>query len=278
MQISLLQEYLSLVGEQVSSALGLPRLSRHFSTLLVSFLFWNAIQYVISPIVSPLISKTYARGPQKEHLSTPNKHNQSSDRATNGDRVGPRRGVKSLKGWHSHSVALVHAIVIIPLAFQCLNLPALDGPRERAFGWDDKAGFVHAIASGYFLWDIFDAVAHFESIGFILHGIACFTVFSLSYRPFLTYYGPRFLLWELSTPFLNINWFFDRTGFKGGKIHLINGVSLLISFFSARLIYGTYMSYNFYQTALYNRAEIPAALFWTYAVGNVVLNGLNWFW
>ncbi|CAG8744287.1 6417_t:CDS:2, partial [Acaulospora colombiana] len=60
--------------------------------------------------------------------------------------------------------------------------------------------------------------------------------------------------------------------FKGGKIHLINGISLLISFFFARLMYGTYM------TALYNRAEIPAPLFWTYAVGNVVLNGLNWFW
>ncbi|CAG8780951.1 2225_t:CDS:1, partial [Acaulospora colombiana] len=83
-----------------------------------------------------------------EHLSSPNKHNSSSNRAANGDKAGSRRNVKSLKGWHSHSVALVHAIVIIPLAFQILNLPALDGPRERAFGWDDRAGFVHAIASG----------------------------------------------------------------------------------------------------------------------------------
>jgi hypothetical protein len=194
MQTSLLQEYLSPVGDYVSSALGLPRLSRHFSTLLASFLLWNAIQYVISPIVSPLISKSYARGTKKEHLSTPNKHNHASDRLENGDRAGPRRGPKSLKGWHSHSVALVHALVVIPLAFQCLNLPALDGPRERAFGWDDRVGFVHAIACGYviintvrllfvlitirsyFLWDIFDALAHFESIGFVLHGMPSFVI------------------------------------------------------------------------------------------------------
>lgn len=60
-------------------------------------------------------------------------------------------------------------------------------------------------------------------------------------RPFLAYYGPRFLLWELSTPFLNLNWFFDRTPLKGTKLHLVNGIALLVSFFSARLIYGSYM-------------------------------------
>jgi len=116
-----------------------------------------------------------------------------------------------------------------------------------------------------------------------------------SQRPFLAYYGPRFLLWELSTPFLNLNWFLERSYLKGTKIQLINGLALLASFFSARLVYGTYMvrvamnmcrnsfsydpqSYNFYKTIIYNRADIPAVLFWTYTFGNLLLNSLNWFW
>ncbi|KAG8759521.1 hypothetical protein FRC14_005735 [Serendipita sp. 396] len=37
-------------------------------------------------------------------------------------------------------------------------------------------------------------------------------------------------------------------------------------------------SYNFFRTTYLNRSEIPAALFWTYCIGNVLLNGLNWFW
>jgi hypothetical protein len=40
----------------------------------------------------------------------------------------------------------------------------------------------------------------------LLVGVACLFVYSGSYRPFLSYFGCRFLLWELSTPFLNIHW------------------------------------------------------------------------
>ena len=126
-----------------------------------------------------------------------------------------------------------------------------------------------------FLWDIFDSLLNYESIGFVLHGLfillsdnpglisssggmfdrllpqLCkFNVLQwrinaghlhLAQKPFLAYYGPRFLLWELSTPFLNLNWFLERTSLKGSKLHLINGISLLISFFFARLVYGSYM-------------------------------------
>ncbi|KIM30959.1 hypothetical protein M408DRAFT_38508, partial [Serendipita vermifera MAFF 305830] len=182
-----------------------------------------------------------------------------------------------LNGWYTRAVSMLHAVIVIPLAFQCLQLPALSGSRERVFGWDERVGFLHSIACG-FLWDILDAVLHFESIGFVLHGIACLTVFGLSYKPFLAYYGPRFLLWELSTPFLNLNWFFDRSPLKGTTIHFVNGLALLVSFFFARLVYGSYMSYNFYQSIIANRADIPPTLFWVYTFGNILLNGLNWFW
>lgn len=57
-------------------------------------------------------------------------------------------------------------------------------------------------------------------------------------RPFLNYYASVFILYELSTPFLNIHWFFDKVGMTGSKAQLYNGIVLLATFFSARLIWG----------------------------------------
>lgn len=56
------------------------------------------------------------------------------------------------------------------------------------------------------------------------------------------YYGPVFLLWELSTPFLNIHWFMDKVNMTGTAAQRINGLLLLFSFVTSRLLYGTYQS------------------------------------
>jgi hypothetical protein len=46
----------------------------------------------------------------------------------------------------------------------------------------------------------------------VVHGIACFLVYFLGFKPYLNYYGPIFLMFEISTIFLNIHWFCDKTG------------------------------------------------------------------
>jgi hypothetical protein len=44
-------------------------------------------------------------------------------------------------------VSMVHALIIIPLAFRALHVPALE--KDRAFGWDDRHGTLAAVACGY---------------------------------------------------------------------------------------------------------------------------------
>jgi TLC domain len=61
-------------------------------------------------------------------------------------------------------------------------------------------------------------------------------------RPFLNYYAPVFILYELSTPFLNIHWFLDKVNMTGSKAQWYNGMLLLSVFFSCRLIWGTWQS------------------------------------
>lgn len=54
----------------------------------------------------------------------------------------------------------------------------------------------------------------------------------------MNYYATVFILYELSTPFLNIHWFFDKLGMTGTKAQLYNGIVLLFTFFTARLVWG----------------------------------------
>lgn len=61
-------------------------------------------------------------------------------------------------------------------------------------------------------------------------------------RPFVNYYGPTFILYELSSPFLNFHWFFDKLGMTGSRAQLYNGILLLGTFFGCRLIWGTWQS------------------------------------
>jgi hypothetical protein len=132
----------------------------------------------------------------------------------------------------------------------------------------------------------------------------------------VNYYAPVFVLYELSTPFLNIHWFCDKVNATGGKVQLINGVILLITFAGSRLVYGSYASfqvnYDMYKAIQLSKvlkdtpplalsqfaklatspldasaevirfgpanAHIPTWLWASYFVSNTILNLLNWFW
>lgn len=137
-------------------------------------------------------------------------------------------------------------------------------------------------------------------------------------RPFLYYYAPTFLLYELSSPFLNIHWFMDKLGMTGSLPQLINGVVLISMFTAARLCWGTVSSVFVFrdiykawkhgiitpellasdaganpQLAAFMRSgtgkwgeilihavgqDVPTWLALSYLTSNLILNSLNWFW
>lgn len=118
-----------------------------------------------------------------------------------------------------------------------------------------------------------------------------------------------FILYELSTPFLNVHWFFDKLNMTGTKAQLYNGIVLLATFASCRLIYGSIQSIYVYidmWKAVHNSPDagyiaashlnstmtdpninmmafadgepIPVWLVALYTASNITLNSLNWFW
>jgi hypothetical protein len=119
----------------------------------------------------------------------------------------------------------------------------------------------------------------------------------------------NFVLYELSTPFLNIHWFLDKLNMTGSRLQIYNGIALLVSFFSCRILWGNYQSLRIYSdvlTALQaSNVEIPLAnnvtifehpdmkfnlagtwvimklpmwLVFVYLGSNTLLNFLNFYW
>jgi len=186
--------------------------------------------------------------------------------------------------------------------------------RGRVWGYTGAGGMIQGFAAGYFLWDLCVSTLHVGIFGWgmLAHAIAALVVFSLGFRPFVNFYAPTFILYELSSPFLNVHWFCDKLHLTGSRIQLYNGILLLFTFFGCRLVWGTYQSIRVYQdvwaaiqspgptiAALSNgtttasglgytgelemmRFEgegfVPVWLASTYLGSNIVLNTLNFYW
>jgi hypothetical protein len=87
-------------------------------------------------------------------------------------------------------------------------------------------------------------------------------------RPFVNFYGCTFILYELSSPFLNFHWFFDKLDMTGSKPQLYNGIALLVTFFSCRLVWGTYQSVRVYQ-------DVWKAVHHRPVGANIIIDALN---
>jgi hypothetical protein len=112
------------------------------------------------------------------------------------------------------------------------------------------------------------------------------------------------MLYELSTPLLNIHWFLDKAGMTGSSLQIYNGVALIVTFFAVRLVYGAYMSVQIYSdvwravhvncdiikgsnferqdrsisSKLMANCPLPSWLLLIYLGAHVTLNSLNVYW
>ena len=81
-----------------------------------------------------------------------------------------------------------------------------------------------------------------------------------------------------STIFLNIHRFLDKTGYTGSRAQWINGVVLLSTFFSVRILYGWYLTIDFMRALFAAREELSDFYLVIFVLGNLTLNSLNLIW
>ena len=202
-----------------------------------------------------------------------------SHRTTHYYRRLPKR---SRINWDIHVVSQVQSILICSLAWYVYGDPVL--ANDRVHGYSARSADVFAMACGYFLWDTYVSIRYIDDFGFgfAMHGLASLIVFSFAFRPFLMYYGPAVLFYELSTPFVNVHWFLDKVDMTGSTLQLVNGIILTTTFFLSRIVWGSYIAYVFIGDlwTAYNAkpSALPLWLPCVYVIANMSLNALNWYW
>lgn len=276
----------------LASLLGLSTLPPHIHEVVLSFLFYHVLDTYLAPLCSRrLFGRTYTS------LATRTKIN-----------------------WDIRVVSLVQATLISMLTLYVIwkdHERSEMNQRERMVGYTGAAGMVQALVAGYFVWDLMISVKYFQLFGVesLLHAISALFITFLGFvsgvsneftlwldwyfsqRPFANYYGLNFILYEISTPFLNIHWFFDKCSMTGTRYQLYNGIALLTTFFCSRLVWGLYQSVRIYvdlwsviwatelqRDDLHGSQSaagvdvVPRWLALTYMGSNTLLSVLNVYW
>ncbi|KAL1306059.1 hypothetical protein AAFC00_004185 [Neodothiora populina] len=271
----------------IAERLALPTLPFHIHEIFLAFCMYQTIHSYISPALSRLfVPQRYAAFNKRTRIN-----------------------------WDVHTVSLTQSLIVNSVA---LYLIFYDEERKnmnwagRIWGYDGASGMLQGLAGGYFIWDLIITIRWLDifGVGMLMHAISAVTVFSLGFRPFLNYYGPVFVLYELSSPALNMHWFMDKLQLTGSIYQLINGIILISTFFFCRLVWGSINSVYVFTDIWHamqhtglgddmmplspdsvpvfadatgvmqfaGRRELPVWLALSYLASNIVLNVLNYYW
>ncbi|KAL6715335.1 hypothetical protein ACLMJK_007601 [Lecanora helva] len=278
--------FLVSATQPLAASLSLPTLPLHIHELLLATLSYHLICTYLSPLLSTfLFPSIYPHFPPRTRLN-----------------------------WDVHVVSLLQSLFINAAALWVMwgdEERRSMGWEERVWGYTGAGGMIQGFAAGYFLWDLGICVRNVGVFGWglLAHAVAALMVFCLGFRPFVNFYGPTFILYELSSPFLNFHWFFDKLHMTGSRPQWYNGILLLSSFFCCRLLWGTYQSVRVYQdvwAAMHRDRSLPTyksqqrvfepsaesdevmryageyvVPMWlavVYLGSNIVLNTLNFYW
>lgn len=197
------------------------------------------------------------------------------------DYILPTRSAHDRSDLNSRANGFIHGLLSCALALMALwesDSPIL---QDHVFGTSTTAKAVLTMSSGYFMWDVYAVIRDQASFGFVLHGVLCLVAYSSSLFPFIQYYGCIFLMYELSTPFLNLRFLLIASKMTDTLLFTIINALFASLFFFSRIIFGFYFSYQFWREMLpmASTGAVPyniATIF--YFVANICLNTLNVIW
>lgn len=189
---------------------------RHAHEAVISFFLY---QFVLYPVIAPWLNRVLL-GKHYEDKSQVEKIN-----------------------FDIHTVSMFQSVVSIFLIWPLLWLPF--GMNLVTY-YNSYASFVSAITAGYFLWDIYVCLKYYKlfGVGFLFHAVAALCIIGLTLRPVCQAWVGRFLLFEASTPFVNINWYITQLARGSTRpvvptwFNVLNGILLILVFFLVRLVWG----------------------------------------
>lgn len=229
----------------------------HWHEIVGAAIFYFTIQATVKPLATLILGKTYTTLPKKTRID-----------------------------FDIHIVSMVQCIVSIVLTFYHFNNPhwqnRSNDPVNSLLGSTPFGGMVGAVSAGYFIWDIWVCARYFDifGVGFLLHGGAALFGMICTLIPYCQPWTASFLAFEISTPFVNLNWFASRMpeGTFSDSFVIINGLLLMVVFFFIRIIWGFYAIAQLAIDMTYSLDQINNFIPATLLVLNFGLDVLNVFW
>jgi hypothetical protein len=188
-------------------------------------------------------------------------------------------------------VSLVHAVIAFQGAFRALAFSGKEEPwiRNRVGGHGAFPLWYNAFSTGYFIYDsavlLWNWKPTKENYQFLAHHLICAFLYGYTARPWLVYYGMAFLIWELSTPFLNLRWILIQYEQVTSPLFHFSEAAFAITFFVARILWGLYISLYCWSDMIkmFNQGRTHGISDWIYLpiftlLLNIVMNGLNIVW
>ncbi|GME81888.1 unnamed protein product [Ambrosiozyma monospora] len=136
-------------------------------------------------------------------------------------------------------VSFIQSILIVTISIPCLQNEHL--AKDHIYATTPYSSFVAAMALSYFIWDTLVSLFYvgYFGVGFLVHGIVSTIVFTIGvFHPYIHYYCPIFLLFEISTPFLNVRWIGLKFDVLSELFKLVNNAILMLIFFFVRICWG----------------------------------------
>lgn len=138
-------------------------------------------------------------------------------------------------------VSFIQAIIICTLGIPVFGNRYL--AKDHVFATTPYSKFYTSMALSYFIWDTVVSAVYVQyfGLGFLIHGIVSTMVFYIAVDySFIQYYSAIFLLFEISTPCLDIRWVGLKYEVLSETFKLINNIILILIFFFIRICWGWY--------------------------------------
>lgn len=180
-------------------------------------------------------------------------------------------------------VGFTHGVVSSAFALYSIfvDLPVIDSNLTLS---SPVATFGLQLSLGYFVWDLFVTTRYGYGIPFLFHAVLGLVAAGIGGSGIVTNWMVRFMLYELSTPFLHMRQHFIRQKNTTSMAFSVIDWCFRLTFFGARLVFGTYMTYMTFTTVLpaaYKATNESEGTRWAVVVICCIsglLYGLNFFW
>ncbi|KAM3924293.1 TLC domain-containing protein 4-like [Leptodactylus fuscus] len=219
-----------------------------------SFLFFQFLFSIVSPRISPNLSKSYKKLSYGKQLE-----------------------------WDSSIVSTVYSLIVGTF---CIYILVYDDAVNADPIWGDpfQVKMNVAITCGFLVYDLLFLARFWKEMRdpyMVCHHFA--VIYAYGYvlnRGVLPYFANFRLICEFSTPFVNIRWFFDAINMpRSSKLFMFNSLAIVVVFFIVRIaVIPSYYSQVFatFGTEGYIRLGIGPQVAWI--VSCVILDILNLLW